>query len=341
MSQWRALREGEESLDEVQIAFTCMAPGMDADGISGLGPAGCSGFNSGGSGDSLEVECGINEAIRSWQYEDDGTITYVCCEVASVDGTESARTTTGKQVTNEELYELTSLNYDCPLGQALRKFSLRVSSSNSLNSASFSCINVPLRRNIKEPNVTLQKLEWDQFRGSWVLERAVNVQIRTPVVDIASTTGEAPCPDGYAMVSWKMGNHGSEEQISALHPCRGCRLQMTAMGCRIVLMLLYVVLLYIYIYICMFFFGLLLTHSTCHCFSNMPGCLRVTQKGLYCEGWRTLFVKEIRKENCGVSHTSVLFHAQAVGPGERILHVSAFHMLCFLLHLLNSLQDYK
>jgi hypothetical protein len=67
----------------------------------------------------------------------------------------------------------------------------------------------------------------------------------------------------------------------------------------------------------------------------------VTQKGLYCEGWRTLFVKEIRKENCGVSHTSVLFHAQAFGPGERILHVSAFHMLCFLLHLLNSLQDYK
>ena len=52
-------------------------------------------------------------------------------------------------------------------------------------------------------------------------------------------------------------------------------------------------------------------------------------------------MKEIRKENCGVSHTSVLFHAQAVGPGERILHVSAFHMLCFLLHLLNSLQDYK
>ena len=220
MSQWRVVREGEESLDKIQFAFTCMAPGMDPEGIAGLGPNGCDVFNSGGSGDPLEVECGSDEAVRSWQYLADGTITYVCCQVASVDGSESATTTTGKLADTKELYKLTSLNYDCPLGQAVQKFTLNVSTSNSANSASFTCINVPLRRNIKEPNVTLQKLEWDRFRGSWVLERAVNAQFRTPVVNLSSTDGAAPCPAGFAMVSWKMGNHGSEDQISTLEHSR-------------------------------------------------------------------------------------------------------------------------
>eukprot|EP00438_Fugacium_kawagutii_P009472 Skav204845 [mRNA] locus=scaffold1883:52294:59741:- [translate_table: standard] len=230
MSQWRAVREGEESLDEVQIAYTCMAPGMDTEGITGLGPDGCEEKNSGAS---LDVACGVNQAIRSWQYIDESgtgsnaTIDFVCCQVAPVDGAESNRTTTGTNLSPLELYQLASLNFDCPLGQALQSFSLDIinfggtprfgiSASIGLKGARFGCINVPLRRNIKEPNATRQRLEWDLFRGSWVLYRAVNAQVRTPVVDLASTQSAASCPEGYAMVSWKMGNHGSEDQISAL-----------------------------------------------------------------------------------------------------------------------------
>ena len=46
MSQFSVSREGLQALDEIQVSYTCMAPGMDPARLAGLNPDGCTSTNT-------------------------------------------------------------------------------------------------------------------------------------------------------------------------------------------------------------------------------------------------------------------------------------------------------
>lgn len=124
---------------------------------------------------------------------------------------------------------MAALNFNCPTGQALRAFNLE-SGTGSTSLAKFRCVNVPLLRQVREINEQLQTVQWDQFKGSWILARIPNIEVRTPIVDIRSIKAVAPCGALSALETWAFGNHGNENQISMVNTCR--RIQMDDAGCR-------------------------------------------------------------------------------------------------------------
>eukprot|EP00438_Fugacium_kawagutii_P013105 Skav213406 [mRNA] locus=scaffold797:702658:711101:- [translate_table: standard] len=199
-----------------------MAPGMDPAKLAGLNPDGCVARTAAAS--VYEIDCLAGFAVRSWQVSSTQTIDYSCCAVAPSDGEESPITTRATLDTSLQgsvpLYQLAALNYVCPTGQALRKFKINPTITSGVASAEFLCINVPLLRQVREINEQLQTVQWDQFRGSWVLARVPNVQVRTPIANILNNKAVAPCGANQALETFAFGNHGNENQISTVNTCR-------------------------------------------------------------------------------------------------------------------------
>eukprot|EP00435_Cladocopium_sp_Y103_P058580 s290_g20.t1 len=180
-----------------------------------------------------QLDCGNGFAVRNWQVTTAPAIDYTCCAVAPSDGVEaetetSAVVATG--LTGTPLYQLAALNFNCPTGQALRAFNLQPTLVGTTITAKFRCVNVPLLRQVREIDEQLQTVQWDQFKGSWILARIPNVQVRTPIVDIARNKAVAPCGANSSLETWAFGNHGNENQISMVNTCR--RIQMDDAGCR-------------------------------------------------------------------------------------------------------------
>lgn len=239
MSQFSVSREGLQALNEIQVSYTCMAPGMDPARLAGLNPDGCTTSstmpNSNDPSIGYKVDCGQGFAVRQWQVTTTESVEYTCCAVAPSDGVEGESETVATVTTGVgavELYRLAALNFNCPTGQALRAFSLLPSASTvpSTYVAKFRCVNVPLLRQVREINEQLQTVQWDQFKGSWILARIPNIEVRTPIVDIRSIKAVAPCGALSALETWAFGNHGNENQISMVNTCR--RIQMDDAGCR-------------------------------------------------------------------------------------------------------------
>lgn len=229
MSQFSVSREGLQALNEIQVSYTCMGPGMDPAKLAGLNPDGCTTSSTNG----YQLDCGNGFAVRNWQVTTAPAIDYTCCAVAPSDGVEaetetSAVVATG--LTGTPLYQLAALNFNCPTGQALRAFNLQPTLVGTTITAKFRCVNVPLLRQVREIDEQLQTVQWDQFKGSWILARIPNVQVRTPIVDIARNKAVAPCGANSSLETWAFGNHGNENQISMVNTCR--RIQMDDAGCR-------------------------------------------------------------------------------------------------------------
>ena len=221
MSQFRVSREGLQNLDEIQVSYTCMAPGMDPAKLAGLNPDGCSTFET--AAQAYALDCSAGFAVRSWHVTSTETITYSCCAVAPSDGEEpliSTSATLDSSISSNGLYALAALNFNCPTGQALRRFNLTIPTPTTQASAQYSCVNVPLLRQVREITEQLQTVQWDQFKGSWILARVPNVQVRTPIVDIAANNATAVCGSNAALETWAFGNHGNENQISVVNSCR-------------------------------------------------------------------------------------------------------------------------
>eukprot|EP00438_Fugacium_kawagutii_P013111 Skav213412 [mRNA] locus=scaffold797:766721:767722:- [translate_table: standard] len=206
---------------------------MDPGKLAGLNPDGCEKRSA--SAKAYEVDCGAGFAVRSWRVSSTESIDYFCCAVAPSDGEEPPISTEATLDSSLQgsvpLYQLAALNYDCPTGQALRKFKIDPSVSGNKTAAEFLCINVPLLRQVREINEQLQTVQWDQFRGSWVLARVPNVQVRTPIANIVDNKAVAVCGANAALEAFAFGNHGNENQISTVNSCR--KIQMDDSSCNI------------------------------------------------------------------------------------------------------------
>lgn len=110
MSQFSVSREGLQALNEIQVSYTCMAPGMDPARLAGLNPDGCTTSstmpNSNDPSIGYKVDCGQGFAVRQWQVTTTESVEYTCCAVAPSDGVEGESETVATVTTGVGAVEL-------------------------------------------------------------------------------------------------------------------------------------------------------------------------------------------------------------------------------------------